>query len=346
MFGTAKVVNGHGRPNTVFTMKTPITALLATFAFALPAMAQQGPRHFDWVAANNETVRLDPAYYHAGRTYHPGGDGGNLHVEIQAQQPVTIFMVGADEWNDAVQHPEDMDRLHPICMNEHVSRTIYECKIPGEPMTLIVRDERQSLTSAVFAGMGVVLDPDSKAERAIGTGIAAMIEAEQSRNRFKSPNDVHVQYFSWSCVANCVQPEFQWTDQVKEKYKLSGFAKIYSGYTPQYDGQGVSIKVDSPVPLAVAVLPSSVANQLYANPQMLDSALEKNSCQQRGVQKSQFQCSFNVADGPQSLVVVPEQSGRVPNKKAEVEWLTDQCVENCNVLAEPAQPTQAPQQPQ
>lgn len=319
-------------------MKIPTIALLATILLVFSAAAQQGPRRFDWVPANNETVRLDPAYYHAGRTYHPSADGGNLHVEIQAQQPVTIFMVAADEWNYAVQHPEHMDQLHPVCMNEHVSHTIYECKLPGQPMTLIVRDERASLEPAVLAGLGVVVDSDSRTASTVGAGLAAVIGAEANFHHFKSPNDIHIQYFAWNCVANCVQPSFQWVDQAKEKYKLTSFAKIYSGFTPQYDGEQVSVRIDSPIPMAVAVLPSGVANQLYANPQAFESSLQKNSCQQRGVQKLQFQCTFNAADGPQSLVVVPEQSSRVPKKNAEIEWLTDQCVENCNLLAQPSQP--------
>ncbi len=319
-------------------MKISRVALFAAIAFSLPAFGQQGPRKFDWLPANNETVRLDPAYYHAGRTYHPGPDGGNLHVDIQAQQPVTIFMVSEGEWNSALVHPDEMARLHPICMNEHVSHTTYTCRIPGEPMTLIVRDERQSLTPVVFAGLGAVLDPDDKVDRAIGVGVGAIIAAGQAKQQFTSPNDVHIQYFRWDCVENCVQPELQWVDQAREKFKLTSFAKIYSGYTPQFDGQQVSVKIKSPVPMLVAILPSDVANQVYGNPEMLNSALQKNSCQQRGVQTLQFQCTFNSGDGPQSLVVAPEQNGRVPHKNAEIEWLTDECVANCGVPQPQSQP--------
>jgi len=331
-------------------MKTATMALLAVSALTFSTAAQQGPRHFDWVPANNETVRLDPAYYHAGRTYHPASGGGNLHVDIQAQQPVTVLMVSAAEWNSVVQHPEYMDRLQPICMNEHVSHTIYECRIPGEPMTLVIRDERPSPEPAILAGLGVVVDSDNQTARAVGTGISAVIAtahaAAQNKRTFKSPNDVHIQYFAWNCVANCVQPEFQWIDQAKEKYKLTTFPKIYSGFTPQYDGQQISVKIDSPVPMAVALLPSDVANQVYSNPQAFESALQKDSCQQRGIQKLQFQCTFNAADGPQSLVAVPEQRTRVPNKKAYIEWLIDQCTENCNLLSSPELEQSAPEQSQ
>src|SRR5467141_5129515 len=67
--------------------------------------------------------------------------------------------------------------------------------------------------------------------------------------------DVHVQYFRWLCMENCVQPEFRWTWQVKEKYQLTSFLKVYGGFTPDHDGSQVSIKIKSPVPMVVAMLP-------------------------------------------------------------------------------------------
>ena len=82
------------------------------------------------------------------------------------------------------------------------------------------------------------------------------------------------------------------------------------------------------------MVPSEVANRLHASPDALEAALEKNNCQQRGVQSQQFECTFNLADGPQSLIVVPEPGARVPNhKKAEVEMQAAKCVANCSLLA-------------
>jgi hypothetical protein len=88
----------------------------------------------------------------------------------------------------------------------------------------------------------------------------------------------------------------------------------------------------SPVSMLVAMLPSSIANQLHAKPDMLESALAKNSCQQRGVQALQFQCKFDLSDGPQSLIVVPEASEKVPKKKAEIQMWAAKCVANCELL--------------
>ena len=46
----------------------------------------------------------------------------------------------------------------------------------------------------------------------------------------------------------------------------------------------------------------------------------------------QFECTFNVSDGPQSLIVVPEAGTNVPRKKAEIEMLAARCVANCGLL--------------
>jgi hypothetical protein len=201
-------------------------------------------------------------------------------------------------------------------------------------MILVIRDERNSLDPAVFAGLGAILNPRDKTDRAIGEGITAVLTGQGSATRrFTSPNDIHIQYYRWECVENCVQPEIQWIRQVKEKYELTSFLKVYGGFRPDHDGEQVSIKIKSPVPMVVAMLPSQAADQLHANPDTFESALERNSCQQRGVQSLQFQCTFNLGDGPQSLVVVPEAGAGVPHhKKAEIEMLAARCVANCALL--------------
>ena len=330
---------------------TPFFSLLVAVAFTGTASAQQ--KVFEWQPANDESVRLDPANYHTGRTYRPGPQGGNIHVDIEAQQPVTIFLTGEGEWNQALQYPESMGTLRMLCLREHVVKTTYLCDLPAEPMTLVVRDDRGSAESAAFAGLGEVLKRDgavlnSPVGNAVGAGIglAAVLKAQASpARRFKSPNDLHIQYYRWACVSNCFPPEFQWIQQAKEKYQLTSFLKVYGGYTPGRDGEVVSIKIKAPVPMLVAVVPSSVANQLHSKPEMLEPALEKNSCQQRGVQSQTFQCTFNAADGPQSLIVVPEETGKVPHKKAEIEFFASKCVEHCalppanpNASAEKANP--------
>src|SRR5260370_8945967 len=196
------------------TTKIPaILAFLALGAFAQASFAQD--RVFNWLPANDESVRLDPANYHTGRTYRPNTPGANNHVNIKGDKPVTIFKTAADDWNQALQHPEAISRLRQVCLREHVVETTYVCELPVEPMTLVIRDERYSPESAdhaVFSGLGLVLDPNNRVERAVGvgiTGIEAVVAGRESAKRqFKAPNDVHIHTYRWALVRNCVHPEF------------------------------------------------------------------------------------------------------------------------------------------
>src|SRR5216684_3225243 len=156
------------------------------------ACAQQfPPKTYDWVRASDETVQLDPADYHTGRVYRPGREGGNMHIIIRAKQPVSLAMTWAESWNTAQQHPETWSSLEYRCMREHVMSTTYECHLPpGQSMVLVIHDERT---------------PD----RAIVQGIEAILGKAGARQLI-SPNDVQITYHSWSCVANCIQPEFDW----------------------------------------------------------------------------------------------------------------------------------------
>ena len=319
---------------------TKIVPALAVFVCASPALAQQ--QTFEWQRGTEESVRLDPANYHSGKSY--SAQGGTIHVDIDAQQPVSIFMTGAGEWNRAMGNPAILGNIRMTCLREHVVKVTYTCDLPQEPMQLIVRDDRESQSSKAFAGLGAVLkstESVATAEpqlggvmgivNAVGTGIGGMLghQSNATPRHFVAPNDVNIQYYRWICISNCFPPEFQWIQQAKEEYKLTTFLKVYGGYAPDRDGEMVSIKIKAPVPMLVAVVPSSVANQLHGKPDMLEPALEKTSCQQRGVQSETFQCTFNAADGPQSLIVVPEAGEKVPHKKAEVQFFASKCVANC-----------------
>src|SRR5258705_3159592 len=272
------------RPNTVITMKPTLAlTLLGTLAFGGTASAQ---KTFEWQPANDESVRLDPANYHTGRTYRPGPRGGNLHVDIVAQQPVTIFMTGEADWNQALQYPEAMGSLRMLCLREHVVKTTYLCDLPGEAMTLVVRDDRGSTQSAAYAGLGEVLKRDgavlnTPAGNAVGVGIglAAVLKAQAAPSRhFKSPNDLHIQHYRWACISNCFPPEFQWIQQPREKYKLTPFLKVNGGYTPDRGGALGSHQKQSPTPTVVATGASSLAQQLHSSAEMLEAAVSENSC--------------------------------------------------------------------
>lgn len=289
-------------------MRNTGLATLLICALSMAAFAE--PRTFDWVRASDEDAQLDPADLHAGRVYRPGPDGGNMHVDIQAAQPVTIAMTSEQSWTDAQQHPETFPNLSFSCIREHVVSTTYECHLaPQVPMVLLIRDERTP-------------------NRAIVTGISAIAHLGAAK-KIISPNDLRITYYRWDCVANCIQPEFQWVRLVKEKYELTSVPKMYSLMTPERDAQKMNVRFKAPIPMTVAVLPSKLADQIYDNPSTMNSALEGTSCKQRGVQSLTFECVFNVADGPQSLVILPV-ANITSHKKAEVELQTLKCVANCS----------------
>jgi hypothetical protein len=267
---------------------------------------------FDWLPSSDDSPRLDPADYHTGRVFKPGDQAGNVHVDIEAQEPVTVEMAPAEEWSEAVRHPELLPRVTFRCVREHVTKTTYVCDVaPGHPMTLILRDERDSAHTAV-------------------TAFGAGFNDHGTVREFVSPNDIHVQYYRWACVQNCNPPRYQWMSELKETYDLTSAPKIYDGITPERDGEPFSVKMNSPVPMTVAIVPSRLADELRENPDSLASALDKRPCIEKSVRSTAFECTFDLADGPQSFIAVPEAGSTVPpNKKAEVEVIASKCIANC-----------------
>ena len=288
----------------------PFSFFAALFLCALAASAQDN-RVFDWTPANNETIPMEPASLHAGRTYHPAAGGGGMHIVIDSRYPVTVAMTWADAWNAATQHPDAPVNFEFLCIKEHVTNSIYECHLPSErPMILTFRDERRP-EKPVVSTIGAILGPGVR--------------------QFISPNDVRIQYFSWTCVNNCVQPCFEWRRILNEKYEVTSAPKVYSLMTPDHDGQELSVKIKSPIPLTIALLPSHLADQVYDKTVNLTDALDQTGCKERGVQSMNFNCTFNVANGTQTLLILPDInfSG---HKKANVEVNTVKCVDHCDLL--------------
>ena len=287
-----------------------IFAAVLVCAFASTANAQDY-RVFNWTPANGETIPMEPASLHSGRVYQPAAGGGNMHIGIESRYPVTIAMAWADEWNAAMQHPDTSANFSFLCVQEHVTNTIYECHLPSErPMIVTFRDERRP-EKPVVSTIRAILGPGTQ--------------------QFISPNDLHIQYYSWSCVDNCILPEFHWRRILNEKYDVTPAPKVYSLMTPDHDGQELSVKIKSPIPLTVALLPSHLADQVYDKTVSLTDALDQTGCKERGVQSMSFNCSFNVANGPQTLFILPDISFS-GHKKADVEVNTVKCVEHCDLL--------------
>jgi hypothetical protein len=133
----------------------------------------------------------------------------------------------------------------------------------------------------------------------------------------------------WACVENCDLPEYQWVNLFKEKFKLTPIGKTYSPLTPERDGDQLHIKMKSPIPMLVAVLPVDAGDHLRANPAEADSLLTGVACKQRAVQKADFTCKFNLQDGTQEFVLMPEPGVAVPGKKAEIQVDATRCMSNC-----------------
>jgi len=281
------------------------SAIIGAVLCTLATLTFGQNRVFDWTPANSETIPLEPASLHAGRVYYPAVGGGDMHVQIDSRYSVTVAMAWADEWNAAMQHPQAAANLHFLCVKEHVISTIYECHLPSErPMIITFRDERKPEKPVVTA-IGAILGPGVR--------------------QFISPNDLHIQYY------NCIQPEFHWRRILDEKYQITLVPKAYSLMTPDHDGQELSVKIKSPIPLTVALLPSHLADQVYNKTVTLADALDKTGCKERGVQSMSFNCTFDVANGTQTLLILPDidVSG---HKKANVEVDTVKCVEHCEYL--------------
>lgn len=296
--------------------KVRTAAALLICGFTALASAQDN-RVFNWTPANSETIPMEPAGVRAGRVYHPAAGGGNMHVVVESRYPVTVAMVWADEWNNAIQNPGAPPNFHFLCVKEHVTTSVYACHLPSErPMIITFRDERRP-EKPVVSTIGAILGPGARP--------------------FISPNYLHIQYYNWICVDNCILPCFEWRRILNEKYDVTPVPKVYSLMTPDHDGQELSVKIKSPIPLTVALLPSHLADQTYDKTLSLNDALDKTGCKERGVQSMSFHCTFNVANGPQTLLIIPDIdfSG---HKKANVEVNTVKCVDHCDLLNPPANP--------
>src|SRR5258708_37319281 len=93
------------------TKSASLLAILWLGVFSGPCLAQQS-KVFNWLPANDESVRLDPANYHAGLTFHTFGNGGDIQVEVTAERPVTIFLVREEEWAAALQNPWSLKHVN------------------------------------------------------------------------------------------------------------------------------------------------------------------------------------------------------------------------------------------
>jgi hypothetical protein len=187
---------------------TRLRALVITCAPAVPSFGQQ--KTFKGVPGNDETVSLDPGYYHGGPSFQASARAKDVRVDIDAQLPVTISLLSTQQWSDAAQHPETLRHLKSICDQEHVVKATYICTPPpGLPVVIVVRDERAS-EQGVFFGIGEVIARHDRSgqnpDRAVSAGLETPLTARRVRE-LVTPNIVHLQYYDWSCTDHCNLPD-------------------------------------------------------------------------------------------------------------------------------------------
>src|SRR5262249_23647278 len=142
--GSSLAADGSPSENGSTMRNTKLPGLFATLAFgAWCGTAYGQDRVFDWLPANQENVRLDPANYHTARTYHPSSPGANNHVDIKAEQPVTIFMAPEADWNAVLQNPLNFGQLRRYCGQEHGTIITDVCEMPVRAMTLVILESRR-----------------------------------------------------------------------------------------------------------------------------------------------------------------------------------------------------------
>jgi hypothetical protein len=283
------------------------------------ASAQQ--KGFDWVRDNAELVRLTPGVRQRIRVYD-AGQGGYIKLDLNAQRPVTVALIQRRDWDDATQDAQAiyrtdvMDRLRYLCVQQHVVSTAYTCDLPAldDAMLLVIRDERPI-------------------ERAIVSQLGEALHMPHAANALAPANEVRLQYYRWGCVENCYPPEFRGIRLAKEKFQPN-ILKTYSLPMPEHDGEQVDVKLKSSVPMLVAVVPSDIAQQLYAKPDLLESAVAGGICQQRAAQSVNFGCQLNANGAAQSLILIPEPSAGTPKRgKTEIELTSVKCSANCRAWA-------------
>ena len=197
-----------------------------------------------------------------------------------------------------MQNPDAPVNFEFLCVKEHVTSTTYECHLPSErPMIITFHDERRP-QKPVVTTIGVILGPGA-------------------RQFMSRPTIVHIQYYAWNCVDNCVLPEFHWRRILNEKYDVTPAPKVYSLMTPDHDGQELSVKIKSPIPLTIALLPSHLADQVYDKTVSLTDALRPNRMQgtRRPVDELQLQLQrrqrhANAAHSPGHHLLRTQESQR------------------------------------
>ena len=291
-----------------------IAKLLLSGIVAFTAICLQGQQKaYDWVPQNPQNFRIGPGYHSGVAVYNPHGwEAIHVRLDVAARQPVSVGVVRLEDWNQAIRNPNQISRLDYACLTEGVTRISFSCNFYASDVSrvVVVRDARST-------------------ERPIVSGIAAPFVRFGMNELFA--NDVRITTFHWQCMSNCDlpdPPQFAWVDLRREKYEITPAFKSYGPFVPERADDQMRIRVKAQVPMTVAVVPSNLADELYAHRERAREILSRSTCKQYGIQSSSFDCTFQKDDGALQVVLLPEVEVR-KKKKAEITISTVKCVANC-----------------
>ncbi|HEV7553048.1 MAG TPA: hypothetical protein VGP65_15280 [Candidatus Angelobacter sp.] len=290
------------------------SAKLLFFSLVVVSVGLQGQQKtFDWVPQNPDSFRIGPGYHSGVAVYNPHGwEAIHVRLDIAARQPVSVGVVRLEDWNNAIHDPEQLAKLNYDCLNEGVTRISYTCNFYAgyTSRVVVVRDSRHGV-------------------RPVVTGAAAPFVRYGIDEFFA--NDIRVTPYHWGCTSNCDlpdPPQFAWVNLRKEKYEITPAFKSYGPFAADQENDKVRIRIKAQVPMTVAMVSSSMADELYAHRDQARDILAKSTCKQYGIQSSTFDCALQKVDGVMQVVLLPEVEVR-KKKKAEIEISTVQCVANC-----------------
>jgi hypothetical protein len=274
---------------------------------------------YGWVPEATNTYRVGPGSYNGISQFTPRGwEALRIRLDVSAHAPVMIGVVPLQDWNNAIQNRDLLDKLNYSCLSTNVTRLSFSCDFYSSNVArvVVVRDMRR-------------WERHEHREGPIVSGVGAPF-ARMAYNEFFA-NDVDVTPYHWGCTAYCDLPDpprFAWVYLRHEKFEITSAMKSYGPFTPEKDNDKIRVWVKTPFPMTVAVVPSSVVDELYAHQERAREILSKTSCKQYGVQKSSFDCTLQMSDGPQQVVLLPEVEIK-KKKKAHIEISTVRCVANC-----------------
>ena len=294
----------------------------------LPQAAHAQQKSFGWAAGGQEDIRLQPSMYYAVGPFAFKPDifhAAQIKLDVRAAKPVFVGVVPESTWNYVLQNPQTILQVQYFCLKENVVRIEYNCgglNTFDGPFVVIVHD---------------LTDPNAQVGRAIllgGLGLYVhskkLIEQAAAESMSPTDNDIVITHYDWKCVENCDLPVWAWREVIKEKFSIMRVTKSYGPFTPERDGDSMRINLNSPVPMAFAAVSPEQAANVRVNPDSLNSVIARSKCQQRAAQKMNVTCTFSLADGPQEIVLVPENGIQIPaNKKASFSVSVPKCVENC-----------------